>query len=103
VIAHVVLINFRHVIPSDTRWESVRRLRERATHVPGLTNFRVGMNATTAEHAWDLSVTADFEGLDEMTAYSTHPAHLDAQHFVDNYAVEVVRIDFDPDSPVGGL
>src|ERR1700682_1045087 len=100
MIQHVVLINFRHGIPADTRWECVRRLRELATLVPGLTNLRVGLNATTMERAWDMSVTAEFAALEEMAAYSTHPAHVDAQHFVDDYAVDVIRIDFDPDSPL---
>ena len=100
MIQHVVLINFRHGIPSDTRCECARRLRELATLVPGLTNLRVGLNATTMERAWDMSVTAEFATLEEMTAYGTHPAHVDAQHFVDDYAVDVIRIDFDPDSPL---
>jgi|ERR1700694_1825740 len=100
MIVHVVLINFRHGIPADTRWECVRRLRELATLVPGLTNLRVGLNVTTKEHAWDMSVTAEFATLEEMTAYGTHPAHLDAQQFIDGYASGVIRIDFDPDSPL---
>jgi hypothetical protein len=100
MIQHVVLINFRHGIPQGTRWECVRRLRELPTLVPGLTNFRVGLNVTTKEHAWDMSVTAEFPTLEEVTAYSTHPAHLDAQRFVDSYAADLTRIDFDPDSPL---
>jgi hypothetical protein len=100
MIQHVVLINFRHGIPAETRWECVRRLREVATLVPGLTNLRVGLNVTTMERTWDMSVTAEFANLGDMTAYSAHPAHLDAQHFVDDYAADVIRIDFDPDSPL---
>jgi hypothetical protein len=100
MIVHVVLINFRHGILADTRWECVRRLRELATLVPGLTNLRVGLNVTTLDHAWDMSLTAEFAALEEMTAYSAHPAHADAQHFVDDYAADVIRIDFDPDSPL---
>jgi hypothetical protein len=100
MIVHVVLINFRYGIPADTRWECVRRLRELATLVPGLTNLRVGLNVTTMDHAWDMSLTAEFAALEEITAYSTHPAHVDAQHFVDDYAADVIRIDFDPDSPL---
>jgi hypothetical protein len=42
MIQHVVLINFRHGIPADTRWECVRRLRELATLVPGLTGIFLG-------------------------------------------------------------
>jgi hypothetical protein len=100
VIQHVVLINFRHGIPAETRWECVCRLRELATLVPGLTNFRVGLNMTTMDRAWDMSVTAEFVSLEEMTAYSTHPAHVRAQQFVDSYAADLIRIDFDPDSPL---
>jgi hypothetical protein len=46
-----------------------------------------------------MSITAEFADLKEMTAYSAHPAHVDAQHFVDSYAADVTRIDFDPDTP----
>jgi hypothetical protein len=35
-----------------------------------------------------------------MVAYGSHPAHVEAQHFVDGYAADVVRIDFEPDSPL---
>jgi hypothetical protein len=100
MIVHVVLINFRHGIPADVRCECVRRLRELAILVPGLTNFRVGLNVTTMDGAWDMSVTAEFTALEEMTAYSAHPAHVDAQRFVDGYAADLIRIDFDPDSPL---
>jgi hypothetical protein len=100
MIQHVVLINFRHGIPADTRWECVRRLRELATLVPGLTKLRVGLNVTTMERAGDMSITAEFAALEEMVAYGSHPAHVEAQHFVDGYAADVVRIDFEPDSPL---
>jgi hypothetical protein len=100
MIQHVVLINFRHGIPAETRCECVRRLRELATLVPGLNNLRVGLNVTTIDRAWDMSITAEFATLEEVTAYSTHPAHVDAQQFVDGYAADVTRIDFDPDGPL---
>jgi hypothetical protein len=103
MIQHVVVINFRHGIPADTRCECVRRLRELATLVPGVTNLRVGLNATTLDRSWDMSLTAEFATLEDMTAYGTHPAHLDAQHFVDSYTADVIAIDFDPDGPLAAV
>ncbi|BBX95294.1 Dabb family protein [Mycobacterium lacus] len=99
MIQHVVLINFRHGVPEATRRECVARLRELATLVPGLSNWRVGTNLTTMTRAWDMSLIGEFASLADVAAYRDHPAHRDAQQFVDAYAAETIGIDFDPEIP----
>ncbi|BBX74464.1 Dabb family protein [Mycobacterium shinjukuense] len=100
MIQHVVLINFRHGVPETTRQQCVARLRELANLIPGLSNWRVGTNLTTMTRAWDLALVGEFDTLDDMTAYRDHPAHRDAQEFVDAYAAETIGVDFDPVTPV---
>jgi hypothetical protein len=69
MIQHVVLINFRHGVPESVRHQCLMGLRELASLVPGLTNWRVGLNMTTAQRAWDMSVTGEFATLDDVAAY----------------------------------
>jgi Stress responsive A/B Barrel Domain len=96
MIQHVVLVNFRHGVPESMRQQCVVRLRELAWLVPGLTNWRVGLNMTTMMRAWDMSVTGEFATLDDVAAYRAHPAHQEAQRFVDGFAAETIGVDFDP-------
>ena len=100
MIQHVVLINFRHGVPESVRHKCVMRLRELASLVPGLTNWRVGLNMTIAQRACDMSVTGEFATLDDVAAYRAHPAHRDAQQFVDGYAAETIGVDFDSATPI---
>lgn len=96
MIQHVVLVNFRPDTPTDTRHECVRRLRELAELVPGLNEWRVGLNLTDLNRSWDMALTGQFESLDDVFAYRAHPAHRKAQKFVDENAAETVGVDFDP-------
>jgi hypothetical protein len=96
MIQHVVLINFRHGVTEEQRQECVRRLRRLSGVVPGLRTWRVGCNVAPLERAWDLGLTAEFDDVDAVLAYRAHPAHLEAEAFVDACAEETVGIDFDP-------
>ncbi|MGW4241703.1 Dabb family protein [Nocardia sp. NPDC004722] len=96
MIQHVVLINFRHGVPQNTRAECVRRLRELETLVPGLRRWRVGDNLSSLARAWDVALTGEFDRLEDVFAYRAHPAHRAAQDFVDAHAAETVGVDFDP-------
>jgi hypothetical protein len=97
MIQHVVLVNFRHGVPESMRHECVMRLRELAGLVPDMKNWRVGLNMTTVLRAWDMSVTGEFATLDDVAAYRAHPAHEDAQRFLDGFAAETISVDFEAD------
>jgi hypothetical protein len=99
MIQHVVMINFRLGVPESARRRCVTRLRELVDLVPGLANWRVGTNLTAMTRAWDMALTGEFATLEDMLAYRAHPAHLDAQKFVDTYAADTISVDFDPTGP----
>lgn len=100
MIQHVVLVNFRTGVPHDVRQECARRLRDLEHTVPGLKAWRVGLNVTTADRAWDMGLTAEFENLEQVAAYRNHGSHRAAQHFVDQYAEQTIGVDFDPSQDV---
>lgn len=98
MIQHVVLVNFRTGVPQEDRSRCVHELRTLQERVPGLRAWRVGLNRTVMDRAWDLGLTGEFDSVDAMLAYRAHPQHVEVQHLVDSLAAETIGVDFDPEA-----
>ena len=58
------------------RPRSCRLLRSLVGVVPSISSLTVGPNVAYFDSNWDVVLVADYESLDGLEAYQTHPAHL---------------------------
>lgn len=61
--------------------------------IPQLISIEVGININPAE-SWDLVLTACADSLDDIAAYSAHPAHLNAVSIIAPYKLERACVDY---------
>lgn len=75
---HIVMFKFREDVPADVRKtarEAFKQGIEALPHViPFIRSVHVGFNINENEK-WDICLDSAFDNLDDVKAYSIHPAH----------------------------
>lgn len=78
MIQHIVMFKFRDDVPTDLRKTAQQAFKEGIeklpTTIPFIRSVYVGFNLNAAEK-WDICLTSSFDNLDDVKAYSIHPAH----------------------------
>lgn len=75
---HIVMFKFRDDVSADVR-QAVREAFKKGIEalpatIPFIRSVHVGFNANPAEK-WDICLDSSFDSLDDVKAYSVHPAH----------------------------
>ena len=79
MVKHVVTFKFKGT-PEERRncaEDFATALRALPDQIDQLKSIEVGINVNPAE-TWDLVLTATADTLEDVAAYSAHPAHVDA-------------------------
>lgn len=75
---HIVMFKFKADVPTDVRQAASLAFKQGIEALPSTIPFilsvHVGFNINPAEQ-WDICLNSSFESLDEVKAYSIHPAH----------------------------
>lgn len=61
--------------------------------IPELKSMDVGINMNPAEK-WDLVLTATADSMEDVAAYSAHPAHLEAVEIIKPYKEDRACVDY---------
>ncbi|MEJ8279492.1 Dabb family protein [Pseudonocardia spirodelae] len=97
MIRHVVLFRWRAGFDPGDWLERVRALPER---IPQLRSLDAGPDVLGADRSWDAAVVADFDRLDDVAAYTDHPAHRPLIAISGAGAEQIASVDFEiPDHP----
>ena len=79
MIKHVVLFRFKDDIAAEDRknaFESFRSgIMSLVKIIPVIRKIEVGYNVNSQE-SWDICLCGEFESMEDVVAYSTHPEHL---------------------------
>lgn len=75
---HIVMFKFRDDVAAEVR-QSAREAFKKGIEalpatIPFIRNVKVGFNINEAEK-WDICLDSLFDNLDDVKAYSIHPAH----------------------------
>ncbi|MCM3847130.1 Dabb family protein [Pseudonocardia sp. DR1-2] len=92
MIRHVVLFRWRAGF-DPTEW--LDRVRALPALVPQLRSLSAGPDVLGADRSWDAAVVADFDGLDDVAAYTDHPAHRPLIAISGAGAEQIVSVDFE--------
>lgn len=78
MVKHIVMFRFREDVSESTRKEAREAFKSGIEALPQTIPFiksvSVGFNINPAEK-WDICLDSTFSALDEVKAYSAHPAH----------------------------
>ena len=98
MVQHIVMFKFRDDVPTDLRETAQQAFKEGIeglpTTIPFIRSVHVRFNINAAEN-WDICLTACLDNLDDVKAYSTHPAHKAIASELMKHIAERACVDFE--------
>lgn len=98
MVQHIVMFKFRDDVLTDLRETAQQAFKEGIeglpTTIPFIRNVHVGFNINAAEK-WDICLTSSFDNLDDVKAYSAHPAHKAIASELMKHIAERACVDFE--------
>ncbi|MCH5238410.1 MAG: Dabb family protein [Muribaculaceae bacterium] len=95
MIKHVVTFKFKGEAEEKTK--IAKKFKEALEELPGqipqLKSIEVGLNVNKNE-SWDLVLTAIADSLEDVAAYSAHPAHQAAVAIIAPYKLDRACVDY---------
>lgn len=75
MIRHVVLFKWAPTFTPEIKQQWLTGLDQLEGNIPGLVKLTHGPDLVSATRSWDHAIVADFESLDAVGVYDTHPLH----------------------------
>lgn len=75
MIRHVAVFRFIPEFTESQRDEWIALVRDLPSHIPEVRSMSIGKDIVGGPSSHHVALIADFESLDDLRAYSTHPAH----------------------------
>ncbi len=95
---HIVMFKFRDDVSADVRQAAREAFKKGIEALPATIPFirsvHVGFNANPAEK-WDICLDSSFDSLDDVKAYSVHPAHKAVASELMKHVGERACVDFE--------
>ncbi len=102
MIRHAVLFRFKPDHDAVVREEWRGMLDGLVGAIPGLIRISHGIDVLRNERSWDYALVADFEKLEDVQVYATHPAHLPLFPLSRAISEQIVSVDFEIDEAGAG-
>lgn len=95
---HIVMFKFREDVPHEVRVSAREAFKKGIEALPSTIAFirsvHVGFNVNEAEK-WDICLDSVFDNLDDVKAYSVHPAHKAVASELMKHICERACVDFE--------
>jgi hypothetical protein len=75
--------------------EVLKRLNELPIKINLIRKFEAGVDVRKLEWSYDISIVMDFNSMDDLDAYTIHPAHKEFVAFNKNISEHKVCIDYE--------
>ena len=98
MVKHIVLFKLKETLTQEEKLDVMNRFKEAIEALPSQIDFiqqiYVGLNLNPAEK-WDICLESTFRTLDEVKAYSVHPAHLAAAGIIKDAKADRACVDYE--------
>lgn len=95
MIRHVVMFKFKPEFSQESREEWARQARQLPDGIEEIKSFSLGFDVLEADRSWHAAIVADFDSIDDVKAYATHPAHLPVIALSAPNCEQMVSVDFE--------
>lgn len=104
MIKHIVMWKFADQAEGSDKAANLERAAADLTAlvdlVPGMGTFEVAIGADPLEHSYDLVLYSEFDSVEALQAYATHPRHVAVAQFIGKVRTERACMDFEvPGTP----
>ena len=86
MIKHIVMWNFADEAEGDDKATNLAKVQQDLVAlrglVPGMGAFEIAIGADPLEHTYDMVLYSEFDSVEALHAYATHPQHVAVAQFI---------------------
>lgn len=98
MLTHIVTWKYKDEISEDARREHRAKLAALKNIIAEVVDLKVGADVLNLARSDDTGLVATFKNLEDLDAYTVHPAHREVADLGKQIAARVVSVDFiEPD------
>jgi len=94
MIRHIVLFKFKKGVTQQEKNSLARELENLGKIIERVRSLEVAFDEARQHNSYDLALNAVFDTMEDMEAYSVHPAHVKAVDTVNRLCETRVKIDY---------
>lgn len=98
MVKHIVLFKLKNSVPEAERLSAMKKFKQAIEALPGVITFirkvEVGFNINPDEQ-WTIALYSEFDTLEQVKAYSSHPAHVAAASNLANVKESRACVDYE--------
>lgn len=87
MVKHIVLFKLRDDVDCKEKQDAMNKFKKAIEQLPDQLSFirkiEVGFNINPSE-AWSIALYSEFDSLDDVKAYASHPLHIEAGKIIAN-------------------
>ncbi len=95
MIVHIVMFAFKEENKQANLQQAKTMLDDLVGKVPSLLSMEVGLDFMQSERSFDLVLTSTFDDKEGLSAYATHPAHLEVVEFIKEVTEMAKVVDYE--------
>lgn len=94
MVTHVVLFKLKDRSPGniDKARSVLEGLRGK---IPVLKGLEVGVDLLKSGRSYDIALIARFDSLEDLDAYQSHPAHVEAAGYISGVRESAIAVDYE--------
>lgn len=98
MVKHIVLFKLKEEIPAEEKMSIANNFKEAIealpSVIPAIRKVEVGINMNPGE-TWHIALYSEFDTLDDVKLYATHPAHVEAGKIIANAKENRACVDYE--------
>jgi Stress responsive A/B Barrel Domain len=75
MIRHIAVFRFKQEFSEEQRQAWMDMITDLPTHIPEIKAISIGRDMLRGAHSYDVGLVADFESMEGLAVYTTHPKH----------------------------
>jgi len=95
MIVHIVMFAFKQENKTQNLKKAKDMLEALQGKVPSLLSMEVGLDFMQSERSFDLVLTSTFADKDALSAYATHPEHVEVVSFIKEVTEAAKVVDYE--------
>ncbi|WJH26031.1 Dabb family protein [Pseudarthrobacter defluvii] len=99
MIRHTVLFKFKPDFPPEDKQTWIAGLNRMRGNIPGMLNLAHGPDVLGTERSFDYAIVADFETVEDIAVYNTHPLHEPLKAYSFPNSLHILSVDFHLEDP----
>ena len=97
MVKHIVLFKLKTDLEESVKQEAMIQFKNAIEALPSTIKFirkvEVGLNINPSEY-WDIALYSEFDSLEDVKAYSTHPDHVKAAKLLADVKQDRACVDY---------